>query len=80
MPNLIRSYFTQLFILISYIPEHRCRIPICDGGFNDSATDVSDANFTEFALPRKHNVKEFLNDGYNHDPCGVYSVLGRIFT
>ena len=26
-------------------------------------------------MPDKHNAKEFLNDGYAHDPCNVYPVL-----
>ena len=64
----------QLFILISYIPEHRCQVPICD---NEVATPVVNADFIKFALPGKHNVREFLNDGYDHDPCSSYSVLGK---
>lgn len=26
-------------------------------------------------MPDKHNAKEFLNDGYAHDPCNIYPVL-----
>ena len=32
------------------------------------------ASFLTFAVPDKHNAKEFLNDGYAHDPCNVYTV------
>ena len=32
------------------------------------------ATFLTFAVPDKHNAKEFLNDGYAHDPCNVYTV------
>ena len=64
--------------MISYIPEHRCRVPICDDGLTEGgAAAAVNAEFIEFAVPGKHNVREFLNDGYNHDPCSAYSVLGR---
>ena len=33
------------------------------------------SSFLTFAVPDKHNAKEFLNDGYAHDPCNVYPVL-----
>ena len=26
-------------------------------------------------MPSKHNAKEFLNDGYAHDPCNVHAVV-----
>ena len=32
-------------------------------------------DFLKFSMPDKHNAKEFLNDGYAHDPCNVFPVL-----
>ena len=33
------------------------------------------SDFLTFAVPEKHDAKEFLNDGYAHDPCNVYPIL-----
>jgi len=73
--SMIMGYPLMLFLFTSYVPEHRCRVPICDDedGFNPNALVNSD--FLNFAVPDKHNAKEFLNDGYAHDPCNVYPIL-----
>ena len=34
-----------------------------------------DVPHLHFSVPKEHNAKEFLNDGYAHDPCNVYPVL-----
>ena len=46
-------------------------MPICDS----VADPHVKTDFLEFAVPDKHNAKEFLNDGYAHDPCNVFPVL-----
>ena len=56
------DYFLQLFLFTSYIPEHRCRVPICDLNTNaTTSTAAVETDFLEFAVPSKHNAKGGLN-------------------
>ena len=53
-------FLFQLFLFTSYIPEHRCRVPICDISTNSTTTAAAavETDFLEFAVPSKHNAKE----------------------